>query len=126
MKQILILCMALFSLVSVANAQKKAVIATEQATHNFGKIKENGGKVSHDFVLQNKGNSPLIVTRVIASCGCTTPSWDKEPLKPGASTKLTITYDPTRRPGPFVKTISVYSNGKTGSLILTIRGEVVN
>lgn len=126
MKQILCLCIALFTLVGVANAQKKAVIATEQAMHDFGKIKESGGKVSHDFVLQNKGNAPLIVTRVIASCGCTNPSWDKEPVKPGGTMKLTIVFDPQRRPGPFAKTISVYSNGKTGSMILTIRGEVVD
>ena len=49
----------------------------------------------------------------------------KEPIAPGASGNIKITYDPKGRPGPFSKTISVYSNGKTGSFILTIRGEVI-
>ena len=71
---------------------------------------------------QNK--AVIVLTRVIASCGCTTPEWTKEPIAPGKTGDIKITYNPKDRPGPFVKTISVYSNGKTGSFILTIRGEV--
>ena len=55
----------------------------------------------------------------------TTPEWTKEPIAPGQTGDIKITYDPKGRPGPFSKTISVYSNGKTGSFILTIRGEVI-
>ena len=66
----------------------------------------------------------MVLTRVIASCGCTTPEWTKEPIAPGKTGDIKITYNPKDRPGPFVKTISVYSNGKNGSFILTIRGEV--
>ena len=76
------------------------------------------------FKINNAGGAPLVLTRVIASCGCTTPEWTKEPIAPGNSGDIKITYDPKDRPGPFAKTISVYSNGKTGSFILTIRGEV--
>ena len=76
------------------------------------------------FKIKNTGEAPLVLTRVIASCGCTTPEWTKEPIAPGKTGDIKITYNPKDRPGPFVKTISVYSNGKTGSFILTIRGEV--
>lgn len=106
-------------------AQKKAVIAADETSHDFGQIKEADGKVSATFVVKNTGDAPLAITRVIASCGCTTPEWTKEPIAPGASGNIKITYDPKGRPGPFSKTISVYSNGKTGSFILTIRGEVI-
>ena len=61
---------------------------------------------------------------VIASCGCTTPEWPKEPIAPGKKAQIKVTFDPAGRPGPFTKTISVYSNGKTGSFIMNIRGEV--
>ena len=115
MKQIIFIFMAILLATGMASAQKKAVIAADETSHDFGQIKEADGKVS----------APLVITRVIASCGCTTPEWTKEPIAPGASGDIKITYDPKGRPGPFSKTISVYSNGKTGSFILTIRGEVI-
>lgn len=124
MKQIIFMFMALLLATGMVSAQKKAVIATEVTSHDFGEFKEADGKVSHTFVIQNKGQAPLVITRVIASCGCTTPEWTKEPIAPGKTGNIKVTYDPSGRPGPFSKTISVYSNGKTGSYILTIRGEV--
>ena len=125
MKQIIFIFMAILLATGMASAQKKAVIAADETSHDFGQIKEADGKVSGTFVVKNTGDAPLAITRVIASCGCTTPEWTKEPIAPGASGNIKITYDPKGRPGPFSKTISVYSNGKTGSFILTIRGEVI-
>ncbi|MEG1544157.1 MAG: DUF1573 domain-containing protein [Tannerellaceae bacterium] len=124
MKQIIFIFMAIMLATGMASAQKKAVISTETATHDFGAIKEADGKVSYTFKMTNDGDMPLVITRVIASCGCTMPVWTKEPIAPGQKGDLTITFDPKGRPGPFSKTISVYSNGKTGSFILSIRGDV--
>ncbi|SEF59649.1 MULTISPECIES: DUF1573 domain-containing protein [Parabacteroides] len=124
MKQIIFIFMAILLATGIASAQQKAVISAETTTHDFGDIKEANGKVSHTFQISNTGDAPLVITRVIASCGCTTPEWTKEPIAPGKSGNIKITYDPAGRPGPFAKTISVYSNGKTGSYILTIRGNV--
>lgn len=110
----------------IATAQEKAaVIAAESATFDFGQIKEADGKVSHTFNISNEGGMPLVITRVIPSCGCTDPEWTKEPIPAGKTGEIKITFDPASRPGPFTKSISVYSNGKTGSFILTIRGEVL-
>lgn len=125
MKQIIFIFMAILLATGMASAQKKAVISADETSHDFGQIKEADGKVSSTFVVKNTGEAPLVITRVIASCGCTTPEWTKEPIAPGQSGNIKITYDPKGRPGPFSKTISVYSNGKTGSFILTIRGEVI-
>lgn len=124
MKRIIFIFMAILLAAGLASAQKKAVISAEETSFDFGTIKEANGNVSHTFQIKNTGDSPLVLTRVIASCGCTTPEWTKEPIEPGTTGDVTITYNPKNRPGPFVKTISVYSNGKTGSFILTIRGEV--
>ena len=126
MKQIIFIFMAILLATGMASAQKKAVIAAEQTSHDFGQIKETDGKVSATFVVKNTGEAPLVITRVIASCGCTTPVWTKEPIAPNQNGDIKITFDPKGRPGPFSKTISVYSNGKTGSFILTIRGEVID
>ncbi|MCD8268920.1 MAG: DUF1573 domain-containing protein [Parabacteroides sp.] len=124
MKQIIFIFMAILLATGMATAQGKAVISADETSHDFGQIKEADGKVSTTFVIKNTGDAPLVVTRVIASCGCTTPEWIKEPIAPGQTGNIKITYDPKGRPGTFAKTISVYSNGKTGSYILTIRGEV--
>ena len=96
-----------------------------ESEHDFGTISEGDGPVTYVFTLKNVGNAPLVLTRVISSCGCTTPSFSKDPIAPGKEGKVTVTYDPTGRIYPFVKTISVYSNGKKGPSVLTIRGEVV-
>lgn len=125
MKQIVFIFIAILLATGVATAQDKAVISAENATHDFGQIKEADGKVSHAFTIKNEGTAPLVVTRVIASCGCTTPEFTKEPIAPGATGTIKVTFNPERRPGTFAKTISVYSNGKSGSFILTIRGEVM-
>lgn len=122
MKQLFFICIALLLGTGAVSAQ--AVISTDQATHDFGEIKEADGKVAHSFEIKNTGDQPLVITRVIASCGCTTPEWTKEPIAPGKSGTIAITFDPAHRPGTFSKTVSVYSNGKTGSFILTIRGDV--
>lgn len=125
MKQIIFICMAILLATGMASAQqKKAVISAEETSFDFGTIKEANGNVSHTFQIKNTGDAPLVLTRVIASCGCTTPEWTKEPIAPGKAGDIKITYNPKDRVGPFTKTISVYSNGKTGSFILTIRGEV--
>ncbi|CAK7054546.1 MAG: hypothetical protein PARBA_01943 [Parabacteroides sp.] len=124
MKQIIFIFMAILLATGMATAQQKAIISVDNTSHDFGVIKEVDGKVSHTFKITNTGDAPLVITRVIASCGCTTPEWTKEPIAPGKTGEVKITYDPKDRPGPFTKSISVYSNGKTGSYILTIRGDV--
>ena len=58
------------------------------------------------------------------ACGCTAPSWSKEPVLPGKKGFVGATYNPTNRPGPFSKTITVVSNAATASKVLTIKGEV--
>lgn len=124
MKQVIFIFMAILLATGMMSAQDKAVISCDETTFDFGTIKEAAGSVSHTFKIKNAGVAPLVLTRVVASCGCTTPEWTKEPIAPGKTGDIKITYDPKDRPGPFTKPVSVYSNGKTGSFILTIRGEV--
>jgi hypothetical protein len=89
--------------------------------HNFGNIPE-GPAVSTDFEFENKGKEPIILSGVQASCGCTTPTWTKEPVAPGKKGKITATYNTQGRPGNFVKTITVNSN--VGTKIIKITGVV--
>jgi hypothetical protein len=67
----------------------------------------------------------LVINRVQASCGCTTPTWTKEPIEPGKSGSIVVTYNPLGRPGIFVKTITVYSNATDEQTVLIIKGDVI-
>jgi archaellum component FlaG (FlaF/FlaG flagellin family) len=126
MKRILfVFGFALLTANIVSAQQKDASIAViDSAVFDFGNINESDGPATHTFKIKNDGEKALVVTKVVASCGCTSPDWTKEPIAPGKTGEIKVTYDPTGRPGPFTKTVSVYSNGKTGSLVLTIKGNV--
>ncbi len=109
---------------STAFAQQKAEMNFKRTEHNFGTIKEEIGSVSTQFHFTNTGKSPLIIQRVSASCGCTTPSYTKEPVLPGKTGKISVTYSTVRRPGTFNKTIRVYTNVPDTVYVLTIKGSV--
>jgi len=104
---------------------QKPVISFEEKNYDFGKVNEDDGKVTHVFDFVNRGSVPLVINRVQASCGCTTPTWTKEPIEPGKKGSITVTYNPQGRPGPFTKTITVYSNAEEEQFLLTIKGEVL-
>jgi len=109
----------------IKEAGKEAVLKViDESVHDFGTIKESDGPVTHTFKIKNEGKTPLVVTKVVASCGCTASEWTKEPIASGKTGEIKVTYDPAGRPQPFSKTVSVYSNGKTGSYVLTIKGVV--
>ena len=125
MKRILFLLIVIFASGMVSAQQREASITVVgESVFDFGDIKESDGSASHSFVLLNNGELPLVISRVVASCGCTMPEWTKEPIAPGKTSELKVTYDTAGRPGPFTRTISVYSNGKTGNYVLTIKGDV--
>ena len=92
--------------------------------HDFGTFKEEAGRQTFDFTVTNTGTDPLVIQNVVASCGCTTPEWTKQPIPAGGKGKVTAIYDPKDRPGTFNKTLSVYSNTKPEVVVLTIKGEV--
>lgn len=92
--------------------------------HDFGVFKEEAGPQKYDFILTNTGSQPLVIKNVVASCGCTTPEWTRQPIPAGSTGKLTAIYDPKDRPGQFNKTLSVYTNTQPEVTIIVIKGEV--
>lgn len=93
--------------------------------HDFGKFKEEAGRQRFDFIVQNTGTQPLVIQNIVASCGCTTPEWTKNPIPPKGTGLVTAIYDPQNRPGQFNKTLSVYTNAKPAVTVLVIKGEVI-
>ncbi|HAZ26265.1 MAG TPA: hypothetical protein DCY95_18235, partial [Algoriphagus sp.] len=89
------LILTLFAMVFAfqANAQSEsgAVITFKEKSVDFGDITQ-GDKVSHTFELTNTGTTPLIISNVAATCGCTVPSWPKDPIAPGAKAKIEVSF----------------------------------
>lgn len=92
--------------------------------HDFGTFREEDGRQSYNFEIVNAGSSPLVIQNVAASCGCTTPTWTKSPIPPKGKGIVTAMYDPAGRPGPFNKTLTVYTNANPSTVVLVIKGEV--
>jgi hypothetical protein len=137
MKRIFTLFTALL-LAGMVNAQTAAVAATSAAVktatssedllilketeYDFGKIPQ-GKPVTHIFEIANKSKDTLKISNVAASCGCTTPEWEKDkPVLSGTGTKITVGYNAAAE-GPFTKTITVTYNDAQVKII-TIKGEV--
>jgi hypothetical protein len=90
---------------------------------DFGKI-EQGKPVSAEFEFTNPSMVPLIITSVKTSCGCTVADYPKEPIQPGKSGKVSVTYNAAST-GMNSKTITVTSNATEGSTSLVIKAEVI-
>jgi hypothetical protein len=94
----------------------------KETEFDFGKIPQ-GKPVTHVFEVTNKSNIPLKISNINASCGCTTPEWEKDKvIAPGEQTKITVGYNAASE-GPFTKFITVSYND-TQSKQITIKGEV--
>ena len=139
MKHLIILLVAILSLGSAyaQNSSKTnfeigeivapegALISFEKQSFDFGELQE-GPKVNTDFIFTNIGTEPLILSNVKASCGCTVPSWPKEPVMPGESSNISVTYNTANRSGNFNKAITITSNAADGpSKVIYIKGKVI-
>jgi hypothetical protein len=117
------ICMLSISLFAQTDTTKNApVIVFDKTVYEFGTIPyaSNG---TFEFTFKNEGKDPLIIKDVQKSCGCTGVDWTKEPVKKNKTGVVKVTYN-TKIVGPFQKNITVNSNAKTPTVILTFKGEV--
>ena len=96
-------------------------MAFKTEVHDFGTIAE-GPAAEYEFTFTNTGKEPIIKQHVQASCGCTTPSYSKDPILPGKTGAIKASYNTVGRPNAFSKTITITSNA--GNKVLTIKGNV--
>lgn len=108
-----------------ATAFAGSVARWKSVSHDFGAFDEDMGKVTSDFVVVNDGDAPMMIYAARASCGCTVPRFTTDPIAPGDSAVIKVTYDPTGRPGKFSKKVKVETNCDPAQNILTINGVVI-
>lgn len=131
MKRITLIIGLIMTFAFVQNAQNQlqdqkayAKIEFTKTVHDYGKI-QKGADGNCVFEYKNVGNDVLFISRVAKSCGCTTPEFSREPLMPGQTAQIKVGYD-TKIVGSFNKKITVFTNAVNNSVILTIKGEVVD
>ena len=108
----LALLFSFFTLALVYQAQAQtsgAVISFKENSIDFGDITQ-GQQVAHTFVLTNTGKQPLIISNVAATCGCTVPSWPKEPVAPGKSAEIKVSFNSAGKVGKQNSVVRIYSN----------------
>lgn len=115
---------AMFTTQAVAQVESGAKIDFKKETHDYGNVKY-GADGSCTFEFTNTGNAPLIISNAKGSCGCTVPSWPKEPIAPGAKSQITVKYD-TKRPGAINKSVTITSNAiNEPTKVIRIKGNVM-
>ena len=130
MKKVIYLLGIMLLMAGVAKAQdSKASIGPEiefeKVVHDYGDVPFNGNGEC-EFRFTNTGTEPLLVQKPKSSCGCTIPSWPKEPILPGESDVIKVTYR-TNRAGNINKTVTVTSNAvKNSTVVLRIKGRVLD
>ena len=98
-------------------------IELDKTSHDFGTINE-GDVVETEFLVKNTGESDLIIADAKGSCGCTVPVWPKEPIAPGASAPIKVSFDSNGKPGKQSKTVTLTTNTEAGNESFTISAEV--
>ena len=99
-----------------------ATIDFESKVVDYGVIEHNADG-ARKFVFTNNGTEPLIIKNAKGSCGCTVPTWPREPIAPGTTAEIGVKYA-TNRVGKFTKTITLTTNASKKPVILTVKGEV--
>ncbi len=103
------LLLVFVSLIAVFQGFGQGKFEFEKMNHDFGIVSE-GEQAKFEFKFTNVGNEPIVLSTVKASCGCTTPFYTKEPVMPGETGAIKVSYNSKGRLGGFNKSITIHSN----------------
>lgn len=102
---------------------KEAKFEFEELVWDFGTITD-GEVVEHSFKFKNAGNEPLVIASVKASCGCTVPDYSKEPVKPGKTGEIRVSFDSKGKENAVSKDVTIIANTVPVTSKLEIRAFV--
>jgi hypothetical protein len=109
-KYFLLMVMMIASVAVQAQSDAQgAVISFKEKSIDFGDIMQ-GDKVEHVFVFEKTGDTPLVISNVAVTCGCTAPSWPRQPVAPGSSAELKVVFNSAGKMGKQNSVVRVYSN----------------
>ncbi len=100
-------------------------VSFEETTFDFGTINE-GEKVQHTYKFTNTGNEPLILSDAKGSCGCTVPSWPREPIAPGETNEITVEFNSKNKSGKKNQKVTITANTNPPQSFIYLTGTVNN
>jgi Protein of unknown function (DUF1573) len=106
------------------NSDSTAVITFTEVEHDFGTITQ-GEKVSHAFKFKNTGSTDLLIISAQGSCGCTVPSYPREPIVPGKEANVDVVFDSDGKSGKVEKTVTLLTNCVPNTNVLTIHASII-
>lgn len=122
MKRIFTLIVALMAFGMSSSALAQAVIKFDKTSHNFGTFKEAEPQTCV-FTFTNTGDKPLVIQQAFSSCGCTVPEYTKQPIQPGKTGSIKVTYNGKGKfAGPFRKSVTIRSNATTAMVRIYVEG----
>lgn len=125
MKKVLCMILLVVGVSTYVAAQSKTDIKFDQTEYDFGTFSETSPSVTATFTFTNVGDSPLVIHQATASCGCTVPEYTQEPVMPGKSGTIKVTYNGKGKlPGEFRKSITLRTNAKTEMIRLYVKGNM--
>jgi len=123
MKKIVLVMVAMVMSICFAAAQNVAKIEFDKTTHDFGTFSESDALKTCTFTFTNTGTGPLVIIQAVASCGCTVAKYTEEPVQPGKTGTVTITYDGKGKVlGPVNKSVTLRTNAEPEMVRLYIKG----
>ena len=108
---------------AAAQTGPTTLVTFKETTFDYGKVKD-GDVVKHEYKFTNTGKEPLIISDAKGSCGCTVPTWPKDPIAPGASSTIHVEFNSKGKLGPQSKKVTLTANTNPAQTYLTIKGEV--
>ncbi len=108
---------------AVEDNTPKTTISFAESEHNFGSVNQDSEN-KHVFKFTNTGTEPLIITNAKGSCGCTVPTYPKEPIAPGATGDIEVVYKPGKQKGSQTKTVTVTANTEPSNTVVYIKADV--
>ena len=99
-------------------------IKFEKDLYDFGEISQ-GEKVSFSYSFTNTGDADLVITSAQGSCGCTVPTWPKEPIKAGATAQIDVVFDSNGKSGKQHKRVTIVANTTPATNVVALTGSVI-
>lgn len=106
-----------------SRVQKLPKISLDKKEHDFGTIQE-GTVATTEFIITNTGESDLVIANATATCGCTVPEWPKQPIAPGSSAPIKVSFDSNGKPGQQSKMVTLVTNTESGTETFSIKANV--
>lgn len=126
MKKSILIIIVLLSGIVFGQVSPKIEFKVKDNTMDYGTVNKEDDSGVRSFEFTNTGDAPLIILDAKSTCGCTVPSYSKEPIAPGATGKIDVKYNMNL--GPIRKTITIETNAvnyEEGRVALKIKGDVV-